>query len=57
MLIWHASTFAENPIKTVNVVAEHWPDYTNRDGSGVYFELVKAVFEPQGIQVSTQILP
>ncbi|MCP3925410.1 MAG: transporter substrate-binding domain-containing protein [Desulfobacterales bacterium] len=48
--------FAGN-LNSVYVVCENWPGYTNKDGTGVYWEIVKAVYEPVGIKVKTSIMP
>lgn len=42
---------------TLYVVSERWPGYSNADGSGLYFELLKAVFEPAGVAVNIRIHP
>ena len=44
-------------IQQISVVSDEWKDYTNKDGSGAYWEVVKAVFEPLDIAVQTQIMP
>ncbi|MCP4024670.1 MAG: transporter substrate-binding domain-containing protein [Desulfobacteraceae bacterium] len=31
--------------------------YTNKDGSGAYWEVLKAIYEPMGIKVDTKTLP
>ncbi len=31
--------------------------YTHRDGTGAYWEVVKAVYEPLGIKVKTIVMP
>lgn len=44
-------------IKQISVVSDEWINYTNKDGSGAYWEVVKAVFEPLNITVNTRIMP
>jgi hypothetical protein len=39
------------------VVSEAWEDHTNADGSGLAWELLRLVFEPEGIRVRTEIMP
>jgi len=41
----------------IRVVADHWKDYTNPDGSGVYIEAIKEIFEPHGYTINFQIMP
>jgi len=43
--------------KEVFVVSESWEEYTNKDGSGLYFDIVKLVYEPIGIKVKIKIYP
>jgi polar amino acid transport system substrate-binding protein len=48
---------AAESIKEIRVVSAEWKDYTNRDGTGAYWEAVKAIYEPMGIKVKTTVLP
>ena len=43
--------------RTILVVTESWQDATNEDGTGLYFDLIRAVFEPLGWTVKYQIMP
>ncbi len=47
----------QKPITEIHVVCEEWSGYTNKDGTGSYWEIVKQVFEPVGIRVETQTMP
>ena len=44
-------------IKSMSVVAPEWEGYTNKDGSGLYWDIIRAVYEPVGIKVKTRIVP
>ncbi len=44
-------------IKSISVVAPEWEDFTNKDGSGLYWEIMRAVYEPEGIKVKVSIVP
>ncbi|NIB40340.1 transporter substrate-binding domain-containing protein [Pseudomaricurvus alkylphenolicus] len=44
-------------INSINLVSEAWKDATRSDGTGLYWELFRLVYEPVGIRVNTQILP
>ncbi len=37
--------------KDIFVVSEKWDRYTNKDGSGLYFDIVRLIYEPLGIKV------
>ncbi|MCR8922019.1 transporter substrate-binding domain-containing protein [Dasania sp. GY-MA-18] len=43
--------------KVIHVASEYWPGFSNHDGSGLYFEIIKAVYEPVGIAVKFSIEP
>ncbi len=57
ILILQFNLFANDNIKNVVVVSESWDHYTNKDGSGLYFDIVRAIYEPIGIDVSIKIYP
>ena len=37
--------------------SDTWHDLTREDGSGMYFDLIRAVFEPSGVKVTFRIVP
>ena len=47
----------ESSDKTIRVVADHWKDYTNHDGTGVYIETIKQIYEPLGYTIDFHIMP
>lgn len=42
---------------SIRVVSEEWVDYTNADGTGLAWDLLRAIFEPAGykVQVRTEL--
>jgi hypothetical protein len=42
---------------SLHVVSEAWEDHTNADGTGLAWELLQLVFEPEGIRVRQEIMP
>ncbi|ASP37574.1 hypothetical protein CHH28_02300 [Bacterioplanes sanyensis] len=52
-----SAEFSAQHIKVVNVVAPEWPDFSNKDGTGLYWDVVKAVYEPAGIRVKHATVP
>ncbi len=56
-LCWPITPVNAVEVKEIQVVSAHWPEYTNEDGTGAYWEIVKAIYEPAGIQVSTRTMP
>ena len=44
-------------IKTVTIVAPVWEGYTNGDGTGVYWDILRAIYEPLNIKVNTKNVP
>jgi len=41
----------------IYLVSDAWHDLTRRDGSGLYFELIRMVYERQGVKLKTEIFP
>lgn len=52
----HAGEEAENP-QEIRLSSDTWHSLTMADGKGLYFDLIRAVYEPQGIKVSFVIVP
>ncbi len=47
----------EPQVTTIHVVTPEWEGYTEQDGTGVYFDLVRAVYEPVGVVMTYEIVP
>lgn len=47
----------DEPLSTIRLVTSEWPGYTNKDGTGLYFDVIKAVYESEGIQIAFELLP
>jgi len=45
----------QDKITEIVLASEAWPNATNTDGTGLYWEIFKAVYEPVGIQVKHRI--
>ena len=45
---------AEN-ITEIVLASEEWESATNKDGTGLYWDIFRAVYEPENIQVKTEI--
>lgn len=43
--------------KTVRLASEAWLDYTNADGTGVAWDVMRKVFEPAGVKVQVLSVP
>lgn len=41
----------------IRIASESWEDYTHADGSGLAWDIFRAVFEPAGVQLSIQSVP
>ncbi|MDD9302667.1 MAG: transporter substrate-binding domain-containing protein [Desulfobacter sp.] len=41
--------------KTITFATEEWKDATNRDGTGLYWDILRAVFDSEGYQVTPLI--
>lgn len=43
--------------KTVHWASESWPEFTERDGSGFYFELLDLIFTEPEYHLDKQLMP
>ena len=43
--------------KRIKIVSQEWLGYTNSDGTGLYWEIVKAVFQPLNVSLTLEVLP
>ncbi len=48
---------AETEITEIRIATQVWEDFTNQDGTGLYFDLLRAVYEPAGIELRYQFVP
>ena len=47
----------DEPLTIIRLITSEWPGYTNADGTGLYFDVLKAVYEPEGIQMTFELVP
>jgi polar amino acid transport system substrate-binding protein len=45
------------PALQINVASEVWAEHSNADGSGLAWDLLRAVFEPAGVSLKTTSVP
>jgi hypothetical protein len=43
--------------KTIFIVTPEWDGQTNKDGTGLFFDIVRSVYEPEGIKMKFEIVP
>jgi len=48
---------ADDRIDSISIVTESWDTYTNLNGSGLYLDISRAVFEPRGVQLEIEYVP
>lgn len=53
---WAAEPLPKKPLHA-RLASEVWLDYTNADGTGLAWELLRKVFEPVGVKVKTASVP
>jgi len=41
----------------VQLVSEHWVGHTNKDGSGLAWDIMRQVFEPAGVKMRFRVVP
>jgi polar amino acid transport system substrate-binding protein len=44
-------------IKEINIITGEWERYTEKDGSGYYFDVLRAIYEPLGIALKIKHIP
>ncbi|MFB4391975.1 MULTISPECIES: substrate-binding periplasmic protein [unclassified Pseudomonas] len=54
---WLSAAEADGVPKQVRLVSEQWLDYTNGDGTGLAWDLLRKVFEPAGVKVLAHSAP
>jgi len=52
-----SAQFQRQHIKSMSVVAPAWEGYTNKDGTGLYWDIFRAIYQPVGIKVKTKNVP
>ncbi len=57
MLIGASTSICAQEIKVVRHATESWGGYTNKDGTGIYHELLRAVFGEFGVKVEINYVP
>ncbi len=48
---------AGQDIKSIKIVTPEWEDCTYKDGTGLFFEIVRNVYEPEGIRMEYEFVP
>lgn len=56
-LIMIAAVFSAAAQSNILIATPEWEGSTNKDGSGFYFDIMRAVFEPAGYKVTHRIVP
>jgi polar amino acid transport system substrate-binding protein len=52
--------FAAGPawaVDSIRVSSEQWDEATHHDGTGLYWDIIRAVYEPAGVEVHERIVP
>ncbi|MDM8537022.1 transporter substrate-binding domain-containing protein [Desulfobacterales bacterium HSG17] len=44
-------------IRTIRIFTPSWPGQTNADGTGLFFDIVRSIYEPAGIKMTYKIVP
>lgn len=55
--VYQQVDFKREHIKSVAIVAPEWEGYSNRDGTGLYWDILRNVYEPIGIKVKHKTVP
>jgi polar amino acid transport system substrate-binding protein len=54
---YNSAVVDRSHIKTISIVAPVWEGYTNKDGTGVYWEVLKEIYQPLGIHIKPKSVP
>jgi len=57
LLIYATTATAADKITFIRLVSEEWEGATNKDGTGFYWDIARAVYEPLDIKVQYQVAP
>ncbi len=52
-----ATAAASSEPKNITIATESWDLYTNADGSGLFLDITRAVYEPRGIRIDVEYVP
>jgi polar amino acid transport system substrate-binding protein len=57
VVVLTALPVASAPAETVRIESEAWADYAEADGTGFAWDIVRAVYEPAGVEVAMRTVP
>ncbi len=57
LMVSVGSVSASEPISKIELTSEEWEGDTNPDGTGLYWDLIRSIYEPVGIEVNFKIVP
>ncbi len=57
LLLCLAGSALGEEIKAIHIVTPSWEDETNKDGTGLFFGMVRKIYEPVGIKMEYKIVP
>ncbi|MNG83747.1 Bacterial extracellular solute-binding protein, family 3 [compost metagenome] len=57
VLPWAGAAATDEVPAQIHLVSEEWLDYTNADGTGLAWDVLRKVFEPVGVKVQAQSAP
>jgi polar amino acid transport system substrate-binding protein len=57
VIAFPVSSIASENLETIHIATPEWEETTNKDGTGVYFDIIRSVYEPGGIQLKYEIVP
>ena len=57
LIVLSGNVYAQPDQKKIKVRAEYWEQYTHADGSGYFYEVLKAIYEPLGYQLEFKFCP
>jgi polar amino acid transport system substrate-binding protein len=57
LFAWCAEAQESGKLTTISVATPIWEDQTHEDGTGLFFDIIRKVYEPSGIRMKFEIMP
>lgn len=56
-LLWCLCSALHCRAERIDLYCDNWPGFCQQDGKGIYLDLVRAIYQPHGYQITTHIVP
>ena len=56
LCLWANPHASSNPA-SIHIATESWDLYSNTDGTGLFLDITRAIYEPRGIRIEVEFVP